>query len=131
MSGKNKETRQDFPVRKISETLIDFAQPFVSIIDQNTMEEQIRSGFMIAVTVWNAVVFDAVSGNHKYYDMLRRTLGKEFDNDPLVPNLISRKQKHFGNDMRAIGDYTVTYKNGKLHVRAEARDPYTCNCRKD
>ena len=75
MSGKNKETRQDFPVRKISETLIDFAQPFVSIIDQNTTEEQIRSGFMIAVTVWNAVVFDAVSGNHKYYDIYPDTGG--------------------------------------------------------
>ncbi len=126
MNGKNRETRQEFPDRKISETLLDFAQPFVSIIDQNTAEEQIRSGFMIAVTVWNAVVFDAASGNHKYYDMLRRTLGKEFDNDPLVSNLISRKQKYFGNDMRVVGNYTVTYKNGDLHVWAEARDPHTC-----
>jgi hypothetical protein len=28
--------------------------------------------------------------------------------------------------MRAIGNFTVTYKDGELHVRAEARDPFTC-----
>ena len=36
MKEENNENRQGFPDRKISETLIDFARPFVSIIDQDT-----------------------------------------------------------------------------------------------
>ena len=47
----NVRTGKAFPNRKISETLIDFAELIVAMIDEDTREEQIRSGFMIAVTV--------------------------------------------------------------------------------
>ena len=108
MKEENNENRQGFPDRKISETLIDFARPFVSIIDQDTTEEQVRSAFIIAITVWNAVVFDAVGEDHRYLDMLRQTLGEEYDNDPIIPELIARKQGYFADDMRAVGNHTVT-----------------------
>jgi hypothetical protein len=122
----NTRTPPSFPNRKISETLIDFAAPIVAMLDEHTREDQIRSGFIIAVTVWNALVFDAVRGDEKYLSMLRRSLGERLDSDPMVQTLIRRKRERFGDDMRAIGDHTVTYQGGDLRVWAEARDPYTC-----
>jgi len=117
--------RPDFPDRKISETLIDFAQPFVAMIDERTTEEQVRHGFLLAVTVWNAVVFDAVDGNTKYLDMIWQRLPSASEDDLLLRHLVDRKKRHFANDMRAIGKFTVTYEEGHLHVTAEARDPYS------
>ena len=103
----NTRTPPSFPNRKISETLIDFAAPIVAMLDEHTREDQIRSGFIIAVTVWNALVFDAVRGDEKYLSMLRRSLGERLDSDPMVQTLIRRKRERFGDDMRAIGDHTA------------------------
>ena len=114
-----------FPDRKISETLIDFAQPIVTMIDEHTNEEDIRSGFMIAVTVWNAHVFDTVHGDQSYLAQLRERLQGDQGVHPLIETLIRRKREQFADDMRAIGDCTVTWRSGDLHVWAEARDPYT------
>ena len=122
-----RENRHDFADRKISETLIDFAEPIVAIIDQHTTEKQVRKAFMIAVTVWNSLVFDTVHGDQKHLDLIRRNLGEDLEGTPFVRDLITRKEEHFAHDMRAISDYTVTYKDGNLHVLAEARDPYAYN----
>ena len=46
-------------------------------------------------------------------------------NDPqgthLIEVLAERKRMYFSNDLRAIADYSVSYKNGDFNVRAEAR----------
>jgi len=38
------------PVRIISETLLDFAHPFIEMIDVNTTQQDIENGLMIAIT---------------------------------------------------------------------------------
>jgi hypothetical protein len=45
------------PLRKISETLLDFAQPFIEMIDESTTKKDIENGLIIAITVWNSKVF--------------------------------------------------------------------------
>lgn len=120
-----RNNRPQFPDRKISETLIDFAQPIVAMIDDRTTEEQVRQGFVLAVTVWNAVVFDAVDGNTNHLDTMRQHLASEPEGTLLLRLLVHRKKTHFANDMRVIGKCTVTYEDGDLHVTAEARDPYS------
>lgn len=79
-----------------------------------------------AVNVWNALVFDTVQGTEIFFNLLRQSLRDRLDSDPLVQALIQRKRKRFPDDMRAIGDHTITYQGGELRVRAQARDPYTC-----
>lgn len=44
--------RPMFPTRKISETLIDFAQPFLAHVDPTTSQDTIQRGFLIVVTLW-------------------------------------------------------------------------------
>jgi hypothetical protein len=110
-----------FPTRKISETFLDFAAPFVSLIDRNTTEHQIRQGFKIAYTVWNAVVLDAVNGNNEYIKEIHRLTSQDPESTALLDRLIARKRALFNEDQRLIGEYKVTYKRGRLHVRADAR----------
>lgn len=114
--------RSSFPKRKISETFIDFAEPLVSIIDQDTTEDQIKAGFQLACTVWNAVVFDKVNGNDHYVSWINDLISDDLQR-ALVNQLVVRKKEFFGEDQRVIGNYTVTYSNGELHVWAEARAP--------
>lgn len=125
------ETLRSFPDRKISETLIDFAEPIVAMIDGHTYEEDIRMGFKLAITVWNALVFDAVQGSQKYLNMLRQNLGDQLHSEPLIQGLIRRKRERFPEDLRAIGDHKITYQDGELRVWAEARDPFTCKTDQD
>ena len=45
-------------IDKISKALIELAQPLLELVDKQTTEKQIDATFQLAVTVWNAVVFD-------------------------------------------------------------------------
>lgn len=109
--------------RKISETLIDFAKPFLDIVDENTTEQEISAGFIVAITVWNSMVFDQWWSGENCLDKVRSLLLKM--NDPrgahLLETLIERKRKLFAHDLRAVGHYSFTYKDGNLHLHAEAR----------
>lgn len=123
MAHRTLDNRRRFPDRKISETLIDFAKPVIEVIDENTTERDLRDGFTIAITVWNAHVLDTANGTRAYNEMIRKALGAQFETNPLVQSLIRRKRDDFFEDMRAISDWTVRYENGDLNLRAEARDP--------
>ncbi|MDD5501647.1 MAG: hypothetical protein PHH57_08250, partial [Candidatus Omnitrophica bacterium] len=62
--------------RKISETLIDFAKPFLDIVDENTTEQEISAGFIVAITVWNSMVFDQWWSGENCLDKVRSLLLK-------------------------------------------------------
>ena len=75
--AKNRKIKNWCPDRKISETLIDFARPVVELIDENTSLHRIEKGFMLAVTIWNAIVFDTVNGDTKYLDKILKLNGNK------------------------------------------------------
>jgi hypothetical protein len=119
----NNKKDNKHPVRKISETLLDFAHPFIEIIDENTTQQDIENGLIIAVTVWNSLVFEVVQNNPSHLMNLRNSI-LENDNPQewmMMENLIKRKREKFADDLRAISDFSVTYSKGNLNVRAEAR----------
>jgi hypothetical protein len=122
---KKSKKNQSFPSRKISETLIDFAKPFIDIVDETTTQDQLEIGFKIAITVWNAVVFEAVKNDPTYLKMLRTSVLEMDENSDygyaMIESLISRKKEFFADDLRAIGNFSLKYKDGYLHVKAEAR----------
>jgi hypothetical protein len=126
MKRKRKPERIDIKKmcqRKISETLIDFAKPFLDIVDKNTTEQEIAAGFVVAITVWNSMVFDQWWSGENCLDKVRSHLLKM--NDPrgthLLEILVERKRKLFPNDLRAVGRHSFTYKDGNLRLHAEAR----------
>jgi hypothetical protein len=109
--------------RKISETLIDFAKPFLDIVNENSTEQEISAGCIVAITVWNSMVFDQWWLGENCLDKVRARLLQM--NDPrathLLETLAERKRKLFAHDLRAVGRYSFTYKDGNLHLHAEAR----------
>lgn len=68
-----------FPTRKISESLIDFAEPFLAHVDSTTPQETIGPGFELAATIWNAFVMDRANGNSNYETMKRKQLGAHWE----------------------------------------------------
>lgn len=116
--------QRKFPTRKISETLIDFAQPFLAVVDTQMPQETIRQGFDIAVAIWNVFVMDRVNGNCNYQAMLRKQLGNEWEENPLIRALVDRRMKHFADDMRFIAEHRVSFDAGGYKVWAAAKDPY-------
>ena len=111
------------PVSKISETLLDFAYPFIEMIDASTTQQDIENGLTLAITVWNSIVFEVVQNDSSYLDKLRNSISQS-DNPQgwmMMEVLIQRKKEKFADDLRAISDFSVSYSNGKLNVRAEAR----------
>jgi hypothetical protein len=109
--------------RKISETLIDFAKPFLDIVDENTTEQEISAGLIVAITVWNSMVFDQWWSGENCLDKVRSQLLQMNDSrgTHLLEILAERKRKLFYHDLRAVGRHSFSYKDGNLHLHAEAR----------
>ncbi len=43
----------------------------------------------------------------------------------MIEQLISRKMEFYADDLRLIGEFSITKKKGKWRLRADARDPST------
>ena len=111
----------DRPSLKISQTFIDFVKSVMPPVDENATEEQIRTFFELGFMVWNAVLLDSVNKNNFYNEYIEELLSQNPGFDLFIRPLIERRKTLFANDKRMIGNFTVTYKDGNLNVRAEAR----------
>lgn len=120
--AKSKSTLK-FPDRKISDTLLQFAEPLLHAFGPNATEAQMEQPLKIAWTVWNAVVYADVAKKGHTLDLLRSSMERDFESKVLVEALIERKRTVFGDDQRLIGEYNLFRKDGEIRLRAEARDP--------
>jgi len=111
--------------RKISETFLDFVAPLMAAAGAVATKGQVEQALKIAFTVWNSVVFDTKRGNTAYLTRIRQLTVNDPVSAALVEQMISRKRALFGDDLRLIGEYRLTQKNGEWRLWAEARDPVT------
>jgi hypothetical protein len=109
------------PNRKISETLLEFAEPLIDLHGDAPNKSELESVLGLACVIWNACVLDAWHGTTDNVDAMRKLLKENPDIVALMEYLIERKQKQYGDDFRAIMNEQVVEKNGELVVRAEAR----------
>ena len=121
------KSRINIPDRKISETFLEFAEPLLVPLGPGTTEHEMNQALQIAFTVWNAVVYETANGDTQYLNMLQDLTAGQPEVVALVNHLIERKRHQFGNDHRLVGDFQLTIKQGKLNLRAEARDPTVSN----
>jgi hypothetical protein len=109
------------PKRKISETLLEFAEPLIEELGDDPNKSELESVLGLACGIWNACVVDDWHGTTQNVDTMRAK-AKEIPNEGvLIEVLIERKQKHYGEDSRAITNEQVAEKNGEFVVSAEAR----------
>jgi len=112
-----------YPDTKISETFLRFAAPLTEPLGPGITKAQFEEALKIAFTVWNAVVYYAVSGNDQFLSSVRGLTSGDPTTAALIEGLIRRKEVEFGDDDRLIGEYTLSQKNGEWNLRAEARRP--------
>lgn len=112
--------------RKISETIIDFGAPLISDLDPGQPLEIVRSVFAIVIAVWNAhVMAMPVWGRPQ----LLQQLGELLQAPGTAPQLIdtcaqlaARRQEHFAQDPRAVGEWSVAIEQrGRVRLHCEAR----------
>ena len=116
------------PQRKISETIIDFGAPLIADLDPSQPLEIVRSVFAIVITVWNAHVMSMpVWGRPQLLQQLGELLQAPGSAPQLIDTcaqLAARRQQHFAQDPRAVGEWSVTIDpQGRVRLHCEARVP--------
>jgi hypothetical protein len=113
------------PDRKISETLLHFAEPVLHDLPSEAPEIRARQALVICFTVWNAVIFADVLDNPQHLDHVRRLTPGRPQAVILTEQLIARKRALFADDERLIGNWEVTRTADGINLWAEARDPHS------
>lgn len=115
------------PDRKISETLMEFAEPVIDMSPEDLSPEEAETMLRLPWLVWNAVVMDGGKGT-TYLAQARARLEAAPTQAPgalaLFDMLVRRKRELFGQDRRLLGEVSVKRApDGGLTVRVEARMP--------
>jgi hypothetical protein len=120
-----KKKHLKFPNRKISETFLEFSSPLLDSIGQAETKDQVEKVLQITYSVWNSIVLDTSSGCEKNISMLREAIKGDQMVSAMIEQLISRKMELYADDLRIIGEFSITQKKGEWRLRADARDPST------
>lgn len=116
------------PNRKISETIIDFGAPLIFDLDKDQPIEIVRSVFTIVIMVWNAhVMAMPVWGKPQLLEELGTLLLRPGAAPQLIntcTELATRRQQHFADDPRAVGEWNVEFdRAGRVRLHCDARIP--------
>ena len=120
-----RKSKLNFPDRKISDTLLRFADPILDVLGPDITEAEMERVLMVAWMAWNAVVYADVVGKRDLLDQFYTAMALEPELKRFAELLIDRKRTLFGDDERLIGEYKLYRKDGEIRLRAEARDPRT------
>ncbi len=113
-----------FPNTKISETILDFAAPYLDLLPTIATDKDIEQVLRIAQVTWNAVILTEAKSNTFYLLDLKRQVAKQPASAAIVDSLIQRKREQYADDMRLIGDFQVLRRSGGLNLRVEAKSPF-------
>ncbi len=115
------------PLRKISETILDFGDPLISQVEVDESDKELRSALEIVILVWNAHVLAMPRwGQAKALADLHEKL-----RDPAIPPeladtiraLSERRLERFATDSRAVGEWSVVKVADEWRLRCDARAP--------
>jgi hypothetical protein len=114
-----------FSSRKISETLLDFAEPLLRALGNRPKPDAVEAALRVAWTVWNAVGIEQATGNGHMLNELRDCTGANSIPRALCDELIERKRAvlRFATDHRLMGELKLVCRNGQWVLKLEARTP--------
>ena len=107
-----KKKHLKFPNRKISETFLEFSSPLLDAIGQAATKDQVEKVLQITYSVWNSMVLDTARGSEKNISILRETIKGDQMASSMIEQLISRKMELYADDLRLIGEFSITQKKG-------------------
>lgn len=120
-----------FPNRKISETLLDFAEPALVQLPPETPIKTYRQMMQIAITVWNAgsmrfPIWQKQSSKDYALEWDRLMQRAEPQTRAFFEGMMRRRTSEpFNTDQRGVGEWSVvaTGSKGEFNFRCEARLP--------
>jgi hypothetical protein len=120
-----RSTFTQFSNRKISETLLDFAEPLLECLGERPSPDVVEASLKIAWVVWNASVIEQTTGDSTLLAELRHRVGEESIPRSLSEELIERKRStpRFAADHRLMGELKMVKRSGEWALQLEARTP--------
>jgi hypothetical protein len=118
--------------RKLSETLLEFAQPLVDVDPGRIDEHRLRTLLGFAINVWNLVVTDELRGSANDIAEVRTELAPDqVPADVLAwfDRLVARKRERFHGDLRIVGNWRVRRDRDRLDIEMECRVPQALHTR--
>ena len=115
------------PVRKISETILDFGEPLLSQLDADAPKDVLESTLTIVITVWNAHVTALPRWGQPQFLADLHTQLSSADALPELANAVrtlsQRRLELFASDARAVGEWSLVGRSGGWSLRCDARAP--------
>lgn len=113
------------PSRKISETLLDFAQPLLQALPQPLQRKHLEEALTLAVTLWNLATAEQWGLGTSWTRVSRRALQAIPGpvREALLEQMLERKRVRFAVDRRFVGHFEVIDTEKGLTVRADAHLP--------
>jgi hypothetical protein len=118
--------------RKLSETLLEFAQPLLDADPGRIDEHRLRILLGFAINVWNLVVTDEPDGSaNKVADLSTKLASDQIPAEVLawLDRLVVRKREHFHDDLRIVGNWQVRRGRDRLDIEMESRVPQALQTR--
>lgn len=104
-----RKSKLTFPDRKISDTLLRFANPILDGLGPDITEAEMERVLMVAWMAWNAVVYADVVGKTDLLDQFYTAMAHEPELKRFAELLVDRKRTLFGDDERVIGEYKLYF----------------------
>lgn len=135
MTGRSEQPRRPaarravaVPDRKISETILDFGGPLLSLAPESVTIESMRKAMQLVLTVWNAYVLAMpIWGEPHHLERFKETLRAHTmppEMAALMEILSKRRLERFSVDPRAVGEWDVVPDGeGGYTLRCDARMP--------
>lgn len=115
------------PIRKISETIIDFGEPLTGQLDASQPHEVVHATFNMVVLIWNAHVMATPRWDQPRFlaDLQERMRDPSMAPEMVEAHLLlaQRRAELFKTDTRAVGEWSIFQDNGIWRLRCDARSP--------
>lgn len=106
--------------RKLSETVIDFAQPMLDAEGAQIDEHHMRAVLGFAIVVWNAIITAEQAGEPLDAATISADLPAHRWLAWIEPFVV-RKRERFRDDLRLVGDWHVRRHRDRLDIQMETR----------
>jgi hypothetical protein len=107
MSGIDHEIIRDATLEKMSDILLDYAEPFLDMIDtDNKMEYE--KVIMMAMTLWNCAIMEDAPESREEIRKLLNPLMPDAEARSVVRYMLERKRQMYPDNKRMMMNYELT-----------------------
>jgi hypothetical protein len=115
-------------MRKISETILDFGAPLLSMFDEPPTIDTMKHTLLFVLTVWNAhVMATPIWGKPEHLEALRKQFEGASPSHRAIAEILSQRWRdHCADDSRAVAEWDVIPDGKGGHAfQCDARWPGT------